>query len=633
MTSTSTLAGAFARRREAQAVLRGRSLTPFDIKVGEAVFNGAMLAMEDAEKDRDVSFRVVSCPTGSGKTSASLAFIAAAFETDPGFTAAYVTDTIAQAEEVRRELALLVGGENVTCWTSKHDAVENPDSSFDWKGTRPAFHPVRSDLSEARLVVATHTAWKGELEGDRRRGIRFLGVRRRSVVFVDEHPDLVRMIERTPADIARLRDRILAADPASPLVDALNGIYRRTEEAFLSKGRSYSAPELVDPGHLDAFRSLAPWDLLGFARAGEGTDQRRAEAADLEATCRFIQAAARGCAFLCRSPVTLLAYELQHEPGPGHVLLDATADLTGMVALMPGMEVVEVPEVDYRNLTIHHVGQHSDERMKDIIRDPDMAKSYAEFVKRTVLDNTVPGELVLAVVHKALLKQWYLKRPDSPDTTLVWEDRQVHMIHWGTGIGSNRFKHAQAVFLFSEFFIPRRISIAQVHGWTGRRPTEVEMEQASLPYIPRDYLTASEGHLLRWTKQLACRGNVRNIDAEGRCGTMRLYTSMDRGRLLANVGRLFPGAPPPLLLSDPEETDTDMRSSTDSLVALLANRNLETLKSSEVEELTGIPSRNLKRTCRTPQVSDAMRLYGWTLVPGRGRGNQSRLERVRAMAA
>jgi hypothetical protein len=39
---------------------------------------------------------------------------------------------------------------------------------------------------------------------------------------------------------------------------------------------------------------------------------------------------------------------------------------------------------------------------------------------------------------------------------------------------------------------------------------------ANVPVNPKGiFLTARDGHLLRWNKQLACRGNVRNIDAEG----------------------------------------------------------------------------------------------------------------------
>jgi hypothetical protein len=613
-------------------VLRGRSLTPFDLKVGDAVFNGATLAMEDAEHDRDVSFRVVSCPTGSGKTSASLAFIAAGFGTDPGFTAAYVTDTIAQAEEVRRELALLVGVENVVCWTSEHDAGSDPDSRFDWKWARPAFHPVRSDLAEARIVVATHKAWRGELDRGCG-GILQHRRRRRSVVFVDEHPDLVRVIERTPEHVFALRDRVYSVDPEHPLVAALNAIKGRIDGLFLSTGVRFSAPRIVPEDHLDLFSRYAFQDLLRFVRSGLDDEGGVREAEELEATLRFLEAAARGCAFLSRVPPLLIAYEMDRRPGPGHVLLDATADLTGMVALMPGMEVVEAPELDYRNLAIHHVRQPTGDRVGEIVRSAAKARPYAEFVRRTVLENTSPGEAVLAVVHKGLLDHEYLERADDPDRPLDWEGRRVSVIHWGTGIGSNRFKHAEAVFLFSEFHVPRRTSMARVHGWTGRKPTEVEMAQASLRTMPAHYHTASEGHLLRWTKQLACRGNVRNIDAEGRCGAMRLYTSMELARLFANVGRMFPGAPPPVLLGGPGLEGAGHCSSTNALIRLLASATTNTLVSTEVEKLTGIPSRNLKRTCALRHVADAMAVFGWVLVLRRGKGNPSTLERHQILVA
>ena len=38
--------------------------------------------------------------------------------------------------------------------------------------------------------------------------------RARSVIFVDEHPSLINVIERTPADIVKLRDRVFAENVA-----------------------------------------------------------------------------------------------------------------------------------------------------------------------------------------------------------------------------------------------------------------------------------------------------------------------------------------------------------------------------------------------------------------------------------
>src|SRR5690606_20347059 len=142
------------------------------------------------------------------------------------------------------------------------------------------------------------------------------------------------------------------------------------------------------------------------------------------------------------------------------------------------------------------------------------------------------------------------------------------------------------------------------------------------------------GHLNRWTKQLACRGNVRNIDAAGRSGAMRLYTSMDLARLFRSLDALFPGCRPPTLIKTESGRDLRERSTGYSaLVQLMATTDRTELVSDEVEALTGIRSRNLKTAFGSAKVLHAASLYGWALVVARGRGNKTRLVRANRLAA
>jgi hypothetical protein len=99
------------------------------------------------------------------------------------------------------------------------------------------------------------------------------------------------------------------------------------------------------------------------------------------------------------------------------------------------------------------------------------------------------------------------------------------------------------VFLFDEFWIPRRIAIATAQGLMGHTATTgplADLKGYNSPHATVDLLW--EGHLLRWLKQMALRGNGRCFDERGVCGQQKLVTSMDRTRLLSNFDRLFAGA-------------------------------------------------------------------------------------------
>jgi hypothetical protein len=611
-----SLAAAFAAARLEQAQKHGRPLTPFDNAIGDAVLRAATLAMEDVAKGRDdVAFRVVTAPTGSGKSCSAAAVIASAFRSDPQFTCAYVVETIRQADEMGEVIAELIGRDNVTVWTSAHDTKADPEGVAAEHGRLTMPTSCREALRSARVAVCTHRLWKDEATSGTERGARSCNGRRRSVVFVDEHPTLVALIERTPGDLMKLRDRVLRADPEHPWLPILAAIVERADEAFRSKGQTYVPVALVTAEEGKALRGGR--QLREFVDAGLSAKAEEAQIADLSQTLRFLQAASRGCVFLSRRDPLLVAYELEFEPGPGHVLLDATADLTGMIALLPGTGRLAMPTVDYSPLSIFHVEQPARFRfIPEVVTKARTARPYAEWIKDTVLQFTSAGEDVLLVTHKDLIDHAYLPDAGDPTRPVDWQGRRVNVLNWGAGIGSNRWKNKGVVFLFSEFFVPRRKAIADVHAWTGEEPTAEALKAASTAEPSGSYLTAYEGHLLRWTKQLACRGTVRNIGATGKAGTMRLYTSMDLARLLRTLPTLFPGVRPPVLLTAGGEGAKGVK----GLCRLLATDARTVLWSDEVEHETGIAARDLSRTMRTPKVKTAADLYGWSLASAKAIG-------------
>ena len=164
---TPLLSRAFDDARVVQADLHGKPLNPFDRDVGRVVLQGSTLAMDDVRQDRsDKVFRVVSAPTGSGKSCGAAAVISAAMRVIPGFTCAYVVETIRQADEIGLLIGELVGNSNVTVWTSAHDDKLDEDQraeAMEDHGTLHMSPCSRDSLPDARIIVVTHALWKREM--------------------------------------------------------------------------------------------------------------------------------------------------------------------------------------------------------------------------------------------------------------------------------------------------------------------------------------------------------------------------------------------------------------------------------------------------------------------------------------
>ena len=632
---TPMLSRAFDDARVAQAEQHANPLHDFDRDVGRAVLQGAALAMRDVVEDRsDKVFRYVSAPTGSGKSCSAAAVIAAATLVIPEFTCAYVVQTVRQVDETGVLIRELVGDNGVTVWTNAHNAKLDEEEralAMEEHGTLHMPSSYQGDLKAAKVIVVTHALWKREMVNGVDKGVRCCNGKRRSVIFVDEHPDLTRIIERTPGDITKLRDRIFQVDPDHGYIPVLETIIERTDEAFKSTGVTYSPAELISCLEAIEFYDLP--SMRPYVDRGVTEATARAQASDMEETCRFIVAAAKGCVFISRSQYpTLVAYEFEFEPGPGHVLLDATADLTGMTGMMAGMEKVPVQDVDFSNLEVFHLEQPKQfKRVDKVLKLQKTTEQYAAWVKEQVLANTEAGDDVLVVSHKGLLTHGYLPRTEDPEHPVDWQGRTVNIIHWGVGIGSNKYKAKTVVFLFGEFWKPRKVAVADSSAWRDRPPTKTFLAKASQAVLTGDVLTANDGNVLRWSKQLACRGRVRNIDAGGKCGEMKLYTSMDFDRLIQHLDALFPGCHPPTCII-PEEPVRLKK--VDRLCRLLASTSRGVLWSDEIAKETGVEARHLSRTVLTkPKITRTMERYGWTLVSAKDLGEPGKRKALARLAA
>jgi len=258
-----------------------------------------------------------------------------------------------------------------------------------------------------------------------------------------------------------------------------------------------------------------------------------------------------------------------------------------------------------------------------VVKDRSLAVKYAAWIKEVVMDKTKAGDKVLVVAHQAMFEnQTHGLLPYAPKepNLEVFPDRSTNLIWWGQGIGSNQFKDCTEVFMFSEFFQPRKVTVANTLGAKGMRADESDIHKQN-GKLRGEYSAIQEGDLLRWLKQLASRGNVRNINHDGICGKMNLYTSMDYGRLIANLQRLFPSTSSPKrnleYVKDESKESPNRRS---SLIDLLSTSTNKQISFKQIEALTGIPSRNLGRELRTHTVKHTVESYGWSVVPSKALG-------------
>ena len=113
----------------------------------------------------------------------------------------------------------------------------------------------------------------------------------------------------------------------------------------------------------------------------------------------------------------------------------------------------------------------------------------------------------------------------------------------GYGVGANHWIEADAVLLFDDFHLPLHANIAVAQGVKRALATEGLLAEMTAPNtFSEEVRQIRDGHLLRWTKQMALRGNSREFSDNGACGAQKLVVTGDFKLLTANLHRVFPGA-------------------------------------------------------------------------------------------
>ena len=624
MTIENTLSTAFWQALETQAHDRGHPLTPFNRTVAQTVLEAGLLAYNDRLMGIR-RHRVVSAPTGSGKSSYAIALISALIRADSSSSAVFLCETIDQCEDTYQELLKLIDPNDLAVWTSAHDATKEVDEVETEYGFTPSAQFLVEDLRHRRVVVVTHSFYRGP----RGYAARTHGDTERTLTIIDERPQEVSIFDIDQGDVAKARDwAVTQFGNDSHAVEALRQLHEYLGEVWeleRPSGTNYRALRRAD---LEWFNSSEAYDIL-----------REQSDAVTCSVISFAQAMSNGYAFMSRYEGStrggrFVGYRMDLPVFPGTILLDATSDIDGVSQIAPWRSPVASPRVSFENLTVTHLTPPSDvidprERVSQIVKSARRARPYARWIKETIVRHTRPSEKVLVVVHQALLDHEYLPNKDSlGEDAFELEGRKVAFINWGYGIGSNRWKEATSVFLFGEFHIPKRATVAQVLGLLDQPAGVPDLSRMQSPNSQHEVLLALQtGHLLRWEKQLAMRGNARNISGDGVCGEQRLFVTSEFARFVKHRDRLFPSAK---FVVDPSDRSTlAAKRGVTALAALLMSYDQDSITSIEVKERTGVSlQKHSARLLADALVQTAMADGGWVYVPGGGRGNPSRFQRI-----
>jgi hypothetical protein len=614
--------------------------TGFYADTGNAVFDAGYLAISDYCQGASASRRlhVVSAPAGGGKTSYSYALMLAltryAGQT-PGapYGCVFVVDQIKKADEAFKDLNALIPGK-VAVWTVEHDRSCKKRT----KVPHPAAEFTKDELRHYPIIVVTHAFYNGPTGNKAHIIVRDKRVDTgRALTVVDERPEEVLIYEITLKEAQDIREKLEEKRPdLKPVLDKLMLLmmpYTVNVSGGIVRASDHFGQDFVT-NQLDWFTTMdAECVLRDHRTAIPGLDQ----------FFGFARAMTIGCAFAAPSStvVQFVGWQSKLMVRPGTILLDATADIDGVSHICPWRQHMKTPQAHYGNLEIIHVSQHTRQRLSEYLKKAANQRAYVNWMVDTIKQHMAPGERGLVVCKKVLfdaerIPQWLegdprFKEPERYGERYEWEieGRKLCATHYGTGIGSNAWKDAEVVFLFDEFFIPRRIAAATVQGLRGDKANEGDLaSMKTLNSKAKGVDLIGEGHRLRWTKQMALRGRGRSYDQHGNCGKQRLVISSDLKSFMANAARLFPGANIRTAEVYAKTTQVSL------LIEILSNPELPAKLTTKdisrlIEAKTGkrTPWRVVSSNVLTEEFSKALDTLGWRYVPGKGRGG-SHFERT-----
>jgi hypothetical protein len=605
--------------------------TNFYAKTGDAVFNAGYLALCDALTGTR-RMHTVSAPAGAGKTSFSYALITAVQQyaersPDAPHGIVFVVDQIEKADKVYRDLSSLLPGK-VAVWTRDHDTrCKKPERMHN-----PAARFVAEELRHYPVIVVTHKFYLGARGHNACSVVRQGVFGQRALTIVDERPDEAPSLDLMLSEAEAVREAVIQHYPDAK--EHLDALLRFMEQYNYAPPNKLYRPGLeLDANQID--------DELGWFRtpAAERLAKSASNIPGVDKVFAFAKAlvVGRGCVATSGALAHFFGYEEQRviDRSAGTILLDATADIDGISSIVPWRVETETPKAAYDNLEIIHVPQHTKKRLSEYLKTASNQRAYVDWMVETIKQHMQPGEKGLVICKKSLfdaerVPQWdqgdpRFQQPKSYTEEYAWdiEGRKLCATHWGTGIGSNAWRDAGVVFLFDEFFVPRRISVATTQGYRGDKVNEGDLgAMRTLNSKAKGVDTIADGHALRWMKQLALRGSARIYDENGVCGKQRLVVGSDLKRFMLNASKLFPGAKI-TTVGDLSQSSTWIA----RILEVLNDTKEPVLTTKSLTKIVEKSWRDLSSNVLTPEFQTALTALGWRYVVHRGRLG-ARFERI-----
>jgi hypothetical protein len=493
-------------------------------------------------------------------------------------------------------------------------------------------------LQDYPVAIITHKFFKDSGSHRARKVLHRGRLQPRALSIIDERLEDVAVYDVQLSAAQKLREVVQAnaehSEIVGPHMDAL---------VKFMHARSFGGRDLERP--TDKREAWAVVDGLQWFGTAEAAAFVRSHSADpdVAAVFGFARALSNGYAFIARNDgdgksTHYIGYEPNITIDPGTVLLDATADIDGVMQLCPWRQHKEAPKARYDNLNVVSIAPLTKMKLGTFLASARNRRAYTEWMVDTIKAHIKRGQRGLVVCKLLLVENenvptWPAGDPRFDDKAAIaekyaWdvEGRKLCVTHWGTGIGSNAWKDADVVFLFDEFWIPRRTVIAIAQGLLNHKATQGPLaDMRGLNSRHSDVDRLWEGHLLRWLKQMTLRGKARDYDGHGFCGDQKLVCSADRMRLLTNFNRLFPGAKIEIVGPKPGAK----RTHADALLDVLGRSGLPDVLTTRwiIQEMQA-PSRfALKDVVTRADVRQAMTSLGWRYVSRKGKAG-STFERI-----
>jgi hypothetical protein len=579
--------------------------------VGASAWATIWQAIEDKRNNIPV-MRVIAAPAGSGKTThAQIAAVALA---RLGGTALLVVNQIDKADRVYQELAGLLP-EQVAVWTREHDRAQRVTADNRKLDNGPAAMFTQDELAQYPVAIVTSKMVENVNAYKATAG--------RTVVLIDERPEMIKLHTVSRAQILEARDASKALAFPRPGIEALAQLYKIVDGDKI-EGRDLERPSYAQVKQLPLLRWFRTEEATRLAREHRQT-------ANIADVIGYGRCYSGGYAIMSRSykRVRYTGYETAMEAEPGMVLLDASARIDGLSALrLKWRDVVRMPSANYRNLKLITVPPLTTQRLKTFLNIAKGVNAYVAWMRAVIEANMQPGQRGLIICRKDLVTHGNVPREQHAwGKGWDFDGRELYVTWWGDGIGFNTWADARVVFLFDQFYVPRDAVIATANGYREAKAEDGPSGAMAKLTSPQDDVDALwTGHLLRWDLQMALRGNARNFTADGVCGEQTLVWAAGPELLQEHWRSLFPGAAMPVPMQPitvPDGPAPPKLSYQQRVLSVITRPDLpETIALPWLAEEANVPQKALRddvlRVGRIQRVLDA---YGWRLDPGKGRAS------------